>query len=140
MIVIISCGKAKQNKPCCAKDMYIGAYHRLLQQYALSICCENDIYILSAKYGILSLSDIIEPYELRMGQNGSIDEDAIRMQAKQRKIENEHVIALGGKIYVNLIRTVWKDVYCPIEYLPGIGHQMKWLKEQIADYTQERLF
>jgi len=136
MIAIISCGKLKQSKSCQAKDMYTGSYHRLLQRYALSLC--DNVYILSAKYGLLSLADKIEPYELRLDQDGCIDSKTLKRQVLQKGLENENIIALGGKDYVKLIKQVWQKVECPLDGIGGIGKQMKWLNEKLS--RQERLF
>lgn len=58
MIAFISCVKTKQNK---AQDMYISDLFKKSLKYAKQHA--DKIYILSAKYGLLKLDEIIYPYE-----------------------------------------------------------------------------
>ena len=61
-IIIISCISKKLPHKAKAKDLYISALFKLSFQYAKSLNV-NDIYILSAKYGLLPLDQEVEPYE-----------------------------------------------------------------------------
>ncbi|MEN8214155.1 MAG: DUF6884 domain-containing protein, partial [Pseudomonadota bacterium] len=61
-IVLISCVSQKLSHRAKAKDLYVSTLFRLNLKYANSL--EPDaIYILSAKHGLLSLEQQIEPYE-----------------------------------------------------------------------------
>lgn len=64
-IYFINCGKGKRNIPCKAEDMYIAPYFRKQLEYA-KLLKPDYIYILSAKYGLLELTDIISPYNLKI--------------------------------------------------------------------------
>lgn len=85
MIIFISCVKQKRNSPCRAKDMYISALFKKMYRYARSLNPDS-LYILSAKYGVLSPNDVIEPYDVtlkKLGANqkkrmGAYGKDAIR--------------------------------------------------------------
>ena len=61
MIVFLSCVKLKRNSPCKARNMYISDLFQKSLAYAMQLNPRN-IYILSAKYGLLGLDDYIEPY------------------------------------------------------------------------------
>jgi len=61
-IVLVSCVKSKRCNRCKASDMYISLLFTKMMTYARSLK-PKCIFILSAKYGLLKLDDIIDPYE-----------------------------------------------------------------------------
>ena len=61
-IVLISCVSQKLSHRAKAKDLYVSTLFRLNLKYA-KILNPDAIYILSAKHGLLSLEQEIEPYE-----------------------------------------------------------------------------
>lgn len=64
-IILIACGKQKKTVPAKAKEMYTGTLFKKSLHYAQKINAD-EIFILSAKYGLLELSDIIYPYNLSL--------------------------------------------------------------------------
>ena len=80
--IFISCVKTKNSRACRAKDMYISPMFKKAYEYALRNTNEANIYILSAKYGLIHNSEIITPYELTLNT----------MTDKQRKIWAYNVI------------------------------------------------
>ena len=103
--VFISCVKTKRNSRCRAKDIYISPLFKKAYQYALQFVSEDRIYILSAKYGLIHSSQMIEPYEKTL----NAEKDAERrkwayniiQQMKARNIPLDAQIMLlgGGKLY-----------------------------------------
>ena len=68
-VYLISCAKSKQSYPCTAGEMYVpSTKYKAALQFASNRVDdrENQIFILSAKYGLLSLSDPIIPYDLTL--------------------------------------------------------------------------
>jgi len=64
--------------------------------------------ILSTLYGLLPLERVIEPYELRMGQPGSITSAALLDQARRLGAgQHDQVIVLGGRAYTSAALAVW---------------------------------
>lgn len=107
--------------------MYTGSYHRACMRYAWSIARPEQIRILSAKYGLLQLTDVIEPYNLKMGQTGSITTVEVKKQASANGLLSEDVIALGGHLYTNICREVWPRCLTPLASVGGMGKQIQWL-------------
>jgi hypothetical protein len=130
-IVIIPCGAKKLNRPAKAINMYQGSYYKKCRDYALSLTMKENIFILSAKYGLLPLDKIIEPYSLTLGQEGCVNSNDVRKQAGELNLLDRDCIAIGGKRYTNLCKRVWKEAKTPLEGKGGMGYQMKWMKEQI---------
>ena len=65
MIVFLSCGKTKAKHTCKACEMYRGDLFKKSFEYAKKLK-PRKIYILSAKYKLLELEDVISPYELTL--------------------------------------------------------------------------
>jgi hypothetical protein len=127
-IVIVPCGSRKLDHPAKAREMYTGNYHKAALNYALSIALPENILILSAKYGLLALHDWIEPYELRMGRNGSVSETELICQMDERRIRYKTIVALGGKDYVNKIKKASQGhVIAPLK--GKMAQQIKWMKQ-----------
>jgi hypothetical protein len=130
MIVIVPCGGKKRSESCTAREMYTGPFHKGCMRYALTLAPPEDVYILSAKYGLLRLSDEIEPYDLRMGQVGCVASKTVLGQARALSLETEdRVVCLGGGLYREVCKKVWPGCETPLLGVGGIGHQLKWLKE-----------
>ena len=64
-IVFISCVSKKLDKKAKAEDLYISPLFKMNLIYAKSLS-PSKIFILSAKYGLLNLEDIISPYDLTL--------------------------------------------------------------------------
>lgn len=130
MIVIVGCGKKKSNRKCRADSMYQGSFHKALLKYARILTAEGNIFILSAKYGFLRLSDMIEPYELKMRDKGAITVNLLNIQANRLGIKNQGVIILAGKDYAKICGKIFPSIRTPLSKIGGIGKQMKFLKEK----------
>lgn len=125
-LVIIPCGKVKSDFTQKAGDMYLGGYHKLAQRAARAITSPDNIRILSAKYGLMTLDQVIEPYELRLGQDGSIEEVDVMDQAfTHGLVGHRNVVVLAGADYARLALTVWPDARTPLAGTKGMGHQQQ---------------
>lgn len=114
--VIVGCGSRKQNLPVPAGDMYVGSYHRLARRAAAALTGSDQILILSARYGLVHLDDLIEPYDLRVGHPGSIGAAELAEQAAAKGLT-------AGSAYTNLARSVWPELAAPLANCRGIGEQ-----------------
>jgi hypothetical protein len=138
MKVIVPCGGAKASAPCAARNLYVGSLFKGNLRYALSIAGEDDIRILSAKHGFLTLGEVVAPYELRFGMTGAISVDALRGQAKGLAWDDQDVLVLGGVDYVMVAKQVFPGARSAHQDMrrrvggTGIGHQLKWLKDMLG--------
>src|SRR5262245_30709215 len=130
MIVIISYGAKKLDRAAPARDLYVGPYFKALLAYALTLAQAKDVLILSAKYGLIGVNERFEPYNLKMGEPGSITSIKLSDQAEVYGLLAEKVIVLGGKLYTGLCRKVWPNLEAPLEGKGGIGKQMAWMRRQ----------
>ena len=136
MIIFISCTKTKAKEICKAKDMYSPSqWFRLAYRYAKSLK-PSAIYILSAKYGLLSPDDEIKPYEktLVSEKDAEIRKWSL-MVAKQIKAKvanrEEAVVFLCGKNYRKYIQNLFPKHTAPVSHY-GIGKQMQFFKNNTA--------
>lgn len=141
MIVVISCGAKKAATAQRAIDLYQGAFFRATSTWAKSVAPLRNIYIMSAKYGLLPAERVIEPYNLRMGQAGCVTVDTLRKQARALRIDKEQVIAIAGKDYLTMADQVWSRVYAPFSAQPrgtlavgrsGMGYQLQAMKQHLG--------
>ncbi|MGV9649802.1 DUF6884 domain-containing protein [Streptomyces sp. NPDC003554] len=138
-LVVIPCGSSKLSRAARAVDMYIGSYHRACRKAADALQPDR-VLILSARYGLLGLDDVIEPYDTSHGTTDAITAHALLEQATARDIVFlDPVVALGGARHVSLVRSIWPHVLAPLAGAGGMGRQMARLaamsKGSEADLT-----
>lgn len=123
-LVIIACGARKREHPAAAKDFYTSAYHRLSLRAAHAVTVPANIRILSGLHGLLELDTVIDPYDMRLGEPGSVTAAEIADQATDTGISNApHVIALAGKQYARMVTATWPHALSPLAGSRGIGDQ-----------------
>ncbi|MFE0510773.1 DUF6884 domain-containing protein [Streptomyces sp. NPDC058964] len=123
-LVVIPCGSRKLGRSARAADMYVGSYHRACRAAADALRPDR-LLILSARYGLLDLDDVIEPYDTPHGSAGAMAARALWDQATVRDIVNlDPVVALGGARHVSLVRTIWPHARTPLAGTRGMGRQM----------------
>jgi len=135
-IAIISCTKLKQDYPCDVKTMYQKS--DLFSKIVKYIEGQDYTawYVISAKHGLLSSEQIIEPYDITLNN----------MKARERKRWAEstanQIVELGvhtidiyaGQKYREYLIPLLEEhnIVCHVPMMGlGIGQQLKFLKERI---------
>ena len=131
MNVIIACGKKKRTVPSMAHLLYTGSYFKLTLQCAKRWTSLDNVYIFSAKYGVIHSRSIIEPYEQILNRTGSV---ALNQVREQMGYIDGVVYYLGGSGYLNMLRQIRDDVVAPLQNnlthpRNGLGYQMRQLKQ-----------
>lgn len=146
MLVIVACGQRKQQRKRPAHELYTGPYFRATLAYAQALVGKGgwrQVLILSAQYGLVGLTDWIEPYDTTLargrqawtGQVKSADVLArVRQQVTERQLQPERVIVLGGRQYAELVREIWPQAEWPTRGRGGIGKQIAWLWRQAREH------
>lgn len=133
MNIFLGCVKSKRNKRSKAKDLYTSALFTKALAYARTLADDDDIYILSAKHGLLRLEDPVDPYEVTL--NGMSERERKRWsyntfkQIEKEMDIDEKTIFLCGMNYRKYIIRKFTDVEVPIEG--------KRIGEQLAFFTNE---
>lgn len=140
-IVLISCCKRKRNVSDKAVNIYTGNLFRANLNYARSLN-PNNIYILSAKYGLLELNEVIDPYEMDLTKQSPIykrkwAQTVLNQLEKKLVVSQCNFIFLTGKIYSeNLVKVLpyyetpfhGMNIFERLVYLKDMGFVVKRTK------------
>lgn len=132
MIVFLSCGKTKAPTTCKACEMYRGELFKKSFEYARSLQPRR-IYILSAKYKVLELEDVISPYELTLNTMNKAQQKRwayeCYTQLKEKGQDfSEEAIFLCGENYRKYLMQVFLNAKAPLKGV-GFGNQLKYYNE-----------
>jgi soluble P-type ATPase len=111
-IILISCVKGKHDNEMKAKELYKGPLFKNSLCVAKKLQSdESKIFILSAKYYLVSLNKIIGPYDLTVKnlshtQKKEWGNKVISELKKVSNIETDEYIVLAGKEYINPISEI----------------------------------
>jgi hypothetical protein len=133
-IVLISCVSQKLSQRAKVKDLYVSTLFKLNLEYAKKLE-PDDIFILSAKHGLLSLEQEIEPYEQTLNNMPAQEvkqwaNQVLEEICKKCSIDETTFIFLAGERYRRYLLPHLMDVQIPLKGL-GIGKQLQKLKELI---------
>ena len=105
-LVINGCSQSKLSHPAPARDFYTGQLFRMARKF--SELYEFDQRILSGKYGLLTMDDLVDPYDAKI----STKADVKRVQGKclYRLVElhkaYDTIIVILGKKYREVISPI----------------------------------
>lgn len=130
-IVLISCVSLKLDIPATAHDMYISELFKKSLKYA-KFQNPDKIFVLSAKYGLLPMDKVIEPYNKTLNSMTVFEKREWSAMVLKQLIECTNVnedeyIFLAGENYRKYILGSIKKYSIPMIGL-GIGKQLKFLK------------
>lgn len=137
-VFLISCVKSKQtaSPSCPAEIMYTSPLYRASLSHALSwveIKTEQ-IFILSALYGLLSLIERISYYEKTLTNMSTIERaewgrKVSDQLAEHFDIDNTCFVFLAGEKYIAPLRKYLRNYREPLKGIIGIGPRIRWLNE-----------
>lgn len=122
-IVVIACGAQKSDEPAPAGQLYTSPHFQLTYRAARKLAEDQGarVLILSALHGLVDPSTVLEPYDVKMGDAGSITPAVLAEQLDT--INPTTITTLLPRAYrLALVRAgaVVTDLYANA---PGIGHQ-----------------
>lgn len=129
--MLVSCVKEKLKHLARAEDLYVSPLFRLSLAYARQLA-PSLIFILSAKYGLVGLTQEIDPYNLTLNQMPSyaVKEWAARVLAQLRlhaDTTTDHFVFLAGARYRRYLTPHLRSHSVPLQGL-RLGEQLKYLK------------
>ena len=136
-IYLVSCVSKKKDKACPAEDLYISDWFRKARAYVE--LKGHPWFILSAEYGLLDPSAVVEPYERTLNKMPIRERRAWAEQVVaqlRRKLDGvDRIVILAGARYREFIMEDLTNrvaqVEVPLEGL-RIGEQLSWLSEKIC--------
>jgi hypothetical protein len=135
-IVLISCVKKKLLYRTKAQDLYISPLFRFNLEYARNLK-PDAIYILSAKYGLVSLDQEIDTYNLTLNTLSESQKKAwahkVLMDLRHKTdLEHDHFIFLAGINYRKHLIPFIHSYEIPLEGY-SFGEQLRELKRRIDE-------
>ncbi len=137
-IALISCTKSKMDYPCTARELYSKSnLFRHSINYADLVA--DEVYILSAKYGLVADDDVIEPYDETLLTQSAKVIDAWAGKVADRlaivaDLDKDCFIILAGKVYYDKLLFRLKNYRLPLEGVslfnrPGVLEELVNVKE-----------
>lgn len=134
-IAIISCGKNKAKIKAKARDLYLGSSFKMGLSFALKHFDDKNIYILSAKHGLLKLDQEIEPYEKSLIKAGESEKKLFALkiidQIKTTFDRDDEIYFFVSYEYIKYVLThIEQKFLLPLKNKRQ-GFQRKYFKEEI---------
>jgi cytoplasmic iron level regulating protein YaaA (DUF328/UPF0246 family) len=131
-IYLLSCVKLKRDHMCKAEALYTSPFFKKSLEYAKNHKPDK-IFILSAKYGLLGLSDVVEPYEktlnkMRKAEREEWADKVIDQLRKETDPEKDSFTFLAGQRYRENLLPALKNYQIPMSGL-AFGEQLQWLEK-----------
>ncbi|MEG2411514.1 MAG: hypothetical protein RSA29_07395 [Clostridium sp.] len=134
-IALISCSKSKKGYKCKAKELYSESQlFKLSYLYAKTIA--DEVYILSAKHGVISEEELIEPYEKALtvydySEKKLWSQAVLYQLSKISDLKNDKFYILAGKDYYEDLLVDIKNYELPLGKL-RYGDRIKYLSELVG--------
>ena len=143
-IYLVSCTKSKQAGPAPARDLYSkSAWFRKARAYVEKI--GQPWFVLSAKYGLVHPDEVIERYELTLGNDFSAEQRLLWARRVYTQLAPhlngvDYITLLAGQQYRKYLEGLLRDqglvVCAPMEHIPW-GGQQPWLEEQLKKLCRD---
>ena len=146
-LVVVPCSGAKLWHAAPAGELYTGTFHKLARQAAAALVEQHggQVVILSALHGLLRLDQVVEPYDLSIGQVGSVSVSTVALQLLQLLRGHDdvaNVVALLPRAYRTVLAAAVEQLpadvrprlFEPMRGATGVGYQRQRLA-QLRDGT-----
>ncbi len=137
-IALISCTRRKSGVRSTVRDLY--APSQLFSKslaYAERGLGADVVLVLSAEHGVLSLNDVLDPYERSLRSIPKLGREGWGMQVvadlRQRFTgQRPSYVGLAGRTYLDPLRPHIARLDEPLAGM-GIGKRLRWLNENTPD-------
>lgn len=118
-IALVACVKEKLDHSASAAEMYTGDSFKAWMRDAKAHNVDH-IYILSGKYGLLELNEIIEPYDLNLGHQDAFyienwKKNVISRLNAKHSLTNTHAIIYTNEVYYEGLLDYFKSYEIPFQ-------------------------
>lgn len=142
-LLVLSCSALKKSgKQIKAIDIYNGPPFKVLRHHILNYPASEklDVFILSAKYGLISGGELIDSYDQRMTKERAMELNSSTIEKLEKLFENEYddIFMLLTKDYLKAINGLNIQKYSNLTLAKGkfgekLAHLSDWLKQK--DYN-----
>lgn len=137
-IVLVSCVSKKADQPSRAEELYKSHWFNKASAYAKNV--GNSWYILSAKHGLLSPDQVVEPYDQTLNRMGAAERRTwaryvLRDIEKTIKPGKTLIFLAGLRYREYLVSPLEEKGYRILIPMKGlrIGEQMQWLNKRLEE-------
>lgn len=141
VLVVVPCSGAKLWHKAPAGQLYTGTFHKLARQAADALVEQHggQVVILSALHGLLQLDDVVEPYDVQLGQPGAVAVSRVALQLLQllQAGEAPTVVSLLPRAYRTVLAQAVDELppaarpvmVEPMQGAAGVGYQRQRLAQ-----------
>ena len=134
-VILISCASKKLRTRAKAESLYVSPLFKFNLAYARKLN-PDAVYILSAKYGLLGLDQVIQPYEAALNDMSTSKirhwaHKVIKQMKRKIDLKNDKVIFLAGENYRRFLIPYLRNIQIPLKGRT-IGKQLRFLKKALA--------
>jgi len=141
-VALLSCTSSKKEYPCTAAEMYSPSPRfALAYQYAKQVA--DVVYVLSAKHGLLSENEVIEPYNETLNDKSKAERriwanHVLKSLEKKYSLETDEFIIIVGRVYNEFLISSMKLHTLPLEG-KSMGMWIPKLRELIDKSNNEEV-
>lgn len=140
-VIFIGCGKSKRPGRQRADQKYTGLFFKTCLSFAKTFGIP--VFILSAKYGILSLSDPVDDYDIYLGDHTKEQRQQWRemvwRQVRDRGLRKKTFYFVTGPDYVFDNKKGIHLLSSMMPYNRGIGDMTRFMKQYLKNITRRNL-
>ena len=138
-VALVGCSALKQKRPAPARELYTSGLFRASLAFAEATCAE--VFVVSAMYGLLSLEQVVEPYDRTLadlgGKNAREDWGARTLASFVQREIAPQLVVLAGELYAEALMAGahWHNLprpEAPLRGLRGCGNRIAWLKARTS--------
>ena len=137
-IMIISCGDAKLDGRHAARDLYQGQLFKSNIR-AAEIEAEagnGEVWILSAKHGLIRATDVIDSYDVKMGDENACSDETISETLSALIEDNDDCYFMGAVGYFDRLNAIAQEQAVYVSWVneadAGVGY-MRGTARQIRE-------
>jgi hypothetical protein len=135
---LVGCGKAKRAEESPARELYTGGLFRASLAEAEAVC-GGHVYVVSAKYGLLPLAEVVKPYDTTLRdftpeQRGTWGWAVIAQLQRSYAAGGVDLHVYAGRLYVEPLRAALGGGWVLTEPLQGLGQG-----QRLAELKRRRL-
>jgi hypothetical protein len=136
----VPCGQTKIDFAAPALELYSGSLFRAYKAYALSLVPKSQVWVLSAKHGIVHSTAVVEPYNLHITDRRAVSREKLAEQITAYGLDQKQVLLLGTEPYAIRMRDLIPNCMYMIDdmkdELPSrdIGYLLQWLWKNHGRY------
>jgi cytoplasmic iron level regulating protein YaaA (DUF328/UPF0246 family) len=134
-IILLSCSKSQVKFKSPAKGLYTSLYFKMCLDYAYRQVYDK-IYILSSKYGLLDIEDIVEPYDVELKNNvkerKNWADKVLKQLINKTDVSKDNFLILAIDKYVKYIENKITNKQMPMNGL-NRGEKLHWLKQKLSE-------